>query len=89
MWSSLGRELGSLIEVRRADRPSVDPDARYRRAQQQLALGRVDSALAETMRMPGAPGARDWIDQARRYTAVQRSLDEVESAALLGGGRTR
>ena len=87
MWASLGRELGSLVEVRRASRPSADLDARYRRAQQQLALGRVDSALAETMRMPGASGARDWIDKARRYVAVQRALDEVESAALLGGGR--
>lgn len=89
IWSSLGRELGSLVEVRRASRPSADADSRYRRAQQQLALGRVDGALAETMRLPGAAGARDWIDKARHYVAVQRALDEVESAALLGGGRPR
>ncbi|MEO6432964.1 MAG: hypothetical protein ABIO29_03170 [Sphingomicrobium sp.] len=88
MWTSIGRELGSLVEVRRAERPSADLDARFRRAQQQLAMGRVDAALAETMRMPGAGGARDWIDKARRYTAVQRALDEVESAALLGGWRS-
>lgn len=88
IWSNIGRELGALVEVRRADRPPADLDARFRRAQQHLAMGRVDSALAETMRMPGAGGARDWIDKARRYTAAQRALDEVESAALLGGGRT-
>ena len=46
--------------------------------------GEVDSALAETMRLPGAPRAREWIDEARRYVAVRRALDEVESAALIG-----
>ena len=87
MWASLGRELGSLIELRRTDRPPADLDSRYRRAQQQLALGRVDVALAETMRMPGAAAAGDWTSRARRYTAIQRALDELESAALLGTAR--
>ena len=41
-------------------------------------------ALAETMRMPGAKSAGDWVGQARRYVATQRALDEIESAALLG-----
>lgn len=86
LWASLGRELGSLVEVRRADRPPADLDSRYRRASQQLALGRVDTALAETMRMPGAGNATRWVNRARRYTAAQRALDEIESAALLGGG---
>lgn len=87
LWAGIGRELGSLIELRRADTPPVDLDARYRRVQQQLALGRVEVALAETMRMPGASGARDWIGKARRYAATQNALDELESAALLGDGR--
>jgi len=86
-WSGLTRELGSLVEVRRADRAPADPNLRYRRASQQLALGHVDTALAETMRMPGAGNARDWIDEARRYIATQRALDELESAALLGNVR--
>jgi hypothetical protein len=36
------------------------------------------------MRMPGAARAADWTTKARRYVAVHRSLDEIESAALLG-----
>jgi hypothetical protein len=40
--------------------------------------------LVETMRMPGAANAQEWIARARRYVAVHRALDEIESAALLG-----
>ena len=83
-WDSFRRELGSLVEVHRADRPSVNADARYNRAMMRLSSGDVDQALAETMRMPGAAGAGDWTQKARRYIAVHRALDEIESAALLG-----
>src|SRR5947209_12368283 len=31
-WTSFRRGLGSLVEIRRADRPAMDPDARYQRA---------------------------------------------------------
>jgi len=82
--TSLSRELGSLVEVHSAERPSSDVDARYRRALQHLQMDNVDMALAETMRMPGAKSAGDWVGQARRYVATQRALDEIESAALLG-----
>jgi len=84
-WTNFRRELGSLVEVHPADRPSANPQARYGRAQQRLAAGDVDRALAETMRLPGAPRAADWVDKARRYVAAHRALDEVESAALLTG----
>ena len=87
-WTQFKRELGSLIQVRRADRPSTQPDARYLRALSSLEDGEVDAALAETMRMPGAPHAQNWIRKARQYVAVHRALDEVESAALLGGSQT-
>lgn len=83
-WTGLRRELGSLVEVHRADRPSTSSDARYNRAMLHLSSGDVDQALAETMRMPGAQNAGDWTQKARRYIAVHRALDEVESAALLG-----
>lgn len=83
-WIQFKRELGSLVEIRRAERPSNQPDARYLRALAELGDGQVDSALAETMRLPGAPHAQDWIRKARQYVAVHRSLDEIESAALLG-----
>ena len=83
-WTQFKRELGSLIEVRRADRPSTQPDARYQRALTQLQDAEVDAALAETMRLPGAPHAQQWVRKARQYVAIHRALDEVESAALLG-----
>ena len=84
-WSNFATELSSLVEVRRADRPSTNPDARYDRAVQRLAAGDVDQALAETMRLPGASNAGDWVGKARRYIAAHRALDEIESAALLPG----
>ena len=87
IWSSFQRELGSLISVRHADRPSEQPSERYARAHARLAAGQVDGALAETMRLPGATRTKEWIDQARRYIAVHRALDEIESAALLAGSR--
>jgi hypothetical protein len=84
-WTGIQREFGSLVEVHRADRPSTNPDARYSRALQRLSTGDVDQALAETMRLPGAATAGDWVGKARRYVAAHRALDEIESAALLGG----
>ena len=84
-WTGIRREFGSLVEVHRADRPSTSPDARYSRALQRLSTGDVDQALAETMRLPGAAKAGDWVAKARRYVAAHRALDEIESAALLGG----
>jgi hypothetical protein len=82
-WSQFKRELGSLIQIRRSDRPSTAPDARYLRALRSLENGEVDVALAETMRLPGATNAQPWIRQARQYVAVHRALDEIESGALL------
>ena len=87
LWQGFRREMGSLIAVRRASTPSGKPQARYERALAQLQNGRVDAALAETMRLPGAPRAAEWTAEARRYVFAHRALDEVESAALLSGGR--
>ena len=84
-WTNFKRELGSMVEVHRADRPAVNAEARYNRALQRLSMGDVDQALAETMRMPGAARASDWTAKARRYVAAHRALDEIESAALLAG----
>jgi hypothetical protein len=84
-WAGFTRELGSLVEIRHAEHPSANADARYAHAAQRLAAGEVEQALAETMRLPGAANASDWIAKARRYILVHRGLDEVESAALLGG----
>ena len=83
-WTSFQRELGTLIEVHPAQRPAVNTEARYARARLRLASGDVDQALAETMRLPGAANAQDWVGKARRYILAHRALDEIESAALLG-----
>jgi hypothetical protein len=82
-WTNLKREIGSLAEVHRADQPAANAEARYARASQRLQTGDVDQALAETMRLPGAASAGAWTAKARRYVAVHRALDEIESAALL------
>ena len=85
-WTGVRRELGSLVAIRRNDVPSPRPAARYDRALSHLEAGEVDSALAETMRLPGAarPEAQGWITQARRLIAARRALDEIESGALVG-----
>ena len=87
-WTQFKRELGSLVQIRRADRPSTQPDARYQRALAELEDGEVDAALAETMRLPGAVNAQPWIRKARQYVLVHRALDEIESGALLSRSAT-
>ncbi len=87
LWQGLKREMRSLISIRRANTPSGKPQARYERALEQLQNGQVDGALAETMRLPGAARAEEWVTRARRYVVSHRALDEVESSALLAGGR--
>lgn len=82
-WSSFKREIGSIVTVHSARRPSATPDVRFERALRRLQAGDVDQALAETMRMPGAASAAGWVADARRYIAVHRALDEIEAAALM------
>jgi hypothetical protein len=84
-WTNLRRELASVVEVHRASRPAVNAEARYNRALQRLSAGDVDQALVETMRLPGAARAGDWVTKARLYVGAHRALDEIESAALLPG----
>ena len=82
-WTNLKRELGDLVEIHSAERPATNPEAEYQRARQRLASGDVEQALAETMRLPGAARAGDWVAKERRYIAAHRALDEIESAALM------
>ena len=84
LLTGLRRGVSSLVSVRRSDRPSTRPEARYERALAHLTAGEVGTALAETMRLPGAPRAREWIVDARRHVAVHRALDRIESAAMVG-----
>ena len=83
-WSGFKRGFGSLITVHRADQPSTQPEARYQAALTDLTAGEVDAAMAQTMRLPGAASAGDWIDKARQYVLAHRALDEIETAALVG-----
>lgn len=82
-WENFKREIGSLIVVYSSDQPNPRPRARYDRALVELRLGDVSAALAETMRLPGAASAEDWVADARRYVATRQALDRLESAALL------
>lgn len=82
-WEATRRELGSLVAIHRSDRPNPRPSATFDRARARLQAGQVDQALAEAMRLPGIGAAGPWVDRARRYVAVHRALDELESAALL------
>jgi len=83
-WSGFKRGFGSLITVHRTDQASTQPQARYQAALTDLTAGEVDAALAETMRLPGAPKASEWINKARQYVSAHRALDEIETAALVG-----
>ena len=83
LWQTVRREMGGLVTVRRADQPSQRPVATYDRAAARLAAGQVDQALAEAMRLPGISAAPNWVQDARRYIAAHRALDQIESAALL------
>ena len=83
-WSGFKRGFGSLISVHRADQPSTQPEARYQAALTDLTAGEVDAAIAQTMRLPGAARAGDWINKARQYVLAHRALDEIETAALVG-----
>lgn len=83
LWQTVRREMGGLVTVRRADQPSQRPVATYDRAAARLTAGQVDQALAEAMRLPGISAAPRWVQDARRYIAAHRALDEIESAALV------
>lgn len=82
--ASLRHELVSLIVIHRADTPSPLPVDRLERARQSLEGGKVEAALAEVARMPGAPQAGRWTGAARRYLGARRALDTIEAAAITG-----
>ena len=82
-WTFVKRELSNLVVLRRQTTPSPVPENRVERARLMLASGKVDEAVAEVERLPGAPAARGWIDAARRYSETQRALDLIETTAML------
>lgn len=82
-WGWIKQEFSSLFEVRRSSSPSMTPEGRIERAKLMLSAGKIDMAIEQVERMPGAEAAQDWIADAHRYAAVQRALDLIETTAML------
>ena len=87
-WTSLRRDSARSSRSTAPTSRRSTPTPASQRAQRRLSAGEVEQALTETMRLPGAAGAADWVTKARRYILAHRALDEIESAALLGGPDT-
>lgn len=88
-FARLGEELSQLFVVRRESAPSPQPQRRLDRARLFLESGRTDSAIAEVRNLPGAENAEGWLRDAERYATLQRSLDLIETAAVLEPRRLR
>lgn len=86
-WSRVKRELAGLVVIRKQATPSPAPARRAERVRLLLASGRVEDAVAEVQRMPGASAASEWIELARRYGAAQQALDLIETTAMLEPAR--
>lgn len=82
-WDAARRELSELFVLREAGTPSPAPRQRLQRARDKLAVGQVDTALAEILRLPGREAAEQWIADARRYVAARNALDRIETIALM------
>ena len=83
------REIGNLFVIRRESSPSPQPGRRLERARLFLETGRYEAAIEEVQNMPGAENAQRWIADTRRYAAVQRALDLIETSAVLEPARLR
>lgn len=83
LLTRIGQELGQLFSVRTDDTPSPVAEQRLERARAHLENSRTERAIAEVQAMPNAAAAADWLAQAERYSAAQRALEALESAAVL------
>ncbi|MBM3927876.1 MAG: hypothetical protein FJ335_05370 [Sphingomonadales bacterium] len=81
-FTTIWRELSTLVVLRRESTPSSRPDDRLQRARLTLDGGNVEGALAEVARMPGAANASNWIAAAKRYIETRRALNVLERAAI-------
>lgn len=82
-WSRVKRELSNLFVIRHDSSPSTTTESRIDRALQFAREGKIDQAIAEVRRLPAAANAAEWIAAARRYQAVHRALDLIETTALI------
>lgn len=82
-WDLIRNELAQLFVVRRETTPSPQPERRLDRARLFLESGRVEAAIDEVSKLPGAANAENWIADAQRFAATQQALDLVETSAVL------
>jgi len=78
----IGDQLSSLFVIRRETTPSPQPSRRLERARLFLESGRIDKAVSEVERLPGAERAGAWLADARRYERARQALDLIEAAAV-------
>jgi hypothetical protein len=88
MWDSFRDSMSSLIIVRKAGALPTNPADRLARAERMIDAGRVDVALAEVARLPGAQNGADWMRNARRLVEAHRALDVLEAAAIMQPGKS-
>lgn len=82
-WDRIKQELSGLFVIRRETTPSPAPQTMLRHARILLEAGRVEDAIAELRRLPGAADAAEWFTAARRFDAAHRALDVLETSAML------
>ncbi len=82
-WTRMRREIASLFIIRRAAMPRATPQERVAHAKLLLASGKIDEAIAEVQRLPGAQDAQGWIADVRRFDTARRALDLIETTAML------
>ncbi len=82
-WDKVKHELSNLFVIRHDSTPSPAPANRLDRARLSLGAGRIEEAVAEVQKLPGAGDAESWIADARSYAASRAALDLIETTALL------
>ncbi|MFA5990328.1 MAG: hypothetical protein WC803_12095 [Sphingomonas sp.] len=82
-WASLRRELAGLVVIRREGTPSPRPVARLSRIRRLIDAQKIDIALAEVARLPGAAQAGKWQGAAQHYAETQKALDLIELTVLM------
>ncbi|KQM14787.1 hypothetical protein [Novosphingobium sp. Leaf2] len=87
LWDRIRHEVSSMFVVRRDSSTLSAPSTRIERVRLMLIAGRIDAAIDELGRLPGADAADRLITDARRYEAAQKALDLLETAAMLEPSR--
>ena len=88
-WGRIKRELAGLFVIRHQSTTAERPEDRLAKAKLLLTAGKTGEAINEIHRLPGASAAQPWIASARRYDAIQRALDLIETTAMLDPHRLR